>query len=232
MKIFVGVKKSDLETVADALAEKVEFIIWPDDNKKQSSCVFPAMKKLLPEMVCYIHFSGYKKLTTNELSAFGDKCINLHPAPPKYPGIGGINFALYNNEKSFGVTIHLMNKHIDNGKILDVITFPIGEYKDLNEALCNLARKRLIILEDIVNDILLTSFDKYCDKHSQNKFTWSNKMWLRKELNANQTVLIDGSNDKHELARTVRAFHTDIFPVKLKIEKRLFSLVELSDDEI
>ena len=34
--------------------------------------------------------------------------INFHPAPPEYPGIGCINFALYNNEGTFGVTCHHM----------------------------------------------------------------------------------------------------------------------------
>ena len=46
--------------------------------------------------------------------------INLHPGSPKYRGIGCLNYALYNKEKKFGFTIHLISKKIDCGKILNV----------------------------------------------------------------------------------------------------------------
>jgi hypothetical protein len=32
--------------------------------------------------------------------------INFHPASPAYPGIGCINFALYENASEYGVTCH------------------------------------------------------------------------------------------------------------------------------
>ena len=44
--------------------------------------------------------------------------INFHPGPPSYRGIGCVNFALSNNENIYGCTAHLMDKKIDNGKIL------------------------------------------------------------------------------------------------------------------
>mgnify|MGYP001163842977 FL=1 len=51
--------------------------------------------------------------------------INFHPGPPKYPGIGCFNFALYNNEKYYGVTMHEMSKIVDSGKIIKTKYFPI-----------------------------------------------------------------------------------------------------------
>ena len=36
--------------------------------------------------------------------------INFHPGPPKYPGIGCFNFALFKNEKIYGATMHEMKK--------------------------------------------------------------------------------------------------------------------------
>ena len=44
--------------------------------------------------------------------------INLHPGPPNYPGSGCVNFALYNEENSFGVTTHLMKQKVDSGSII------------------------------------------------------------------------------------------------------------------
>ena len=232
MKIFIGVKRSDFESVAQVLTERVEYISWPDDNNEKSDVISATMEKLESPQACYIHFSGYQRLSRNELKIFQNNCINIHPAPPKYPGVGGLNHALYNNEKFFGVTIHLMNSQIDDGRILNVIPFPINHYKCLQDAIGNLGELRLEILQDIVTDISQTSFTEYINKHNHNEFSWSKKMWSRKELDAMQTVSIDGLQHKHEIERRIRAFQTDKFPIQLKINKRLFSLVEVHDDKI
>lgn len=51
--------------------------------------------------------------------------INFHPGPPAYPGIGCTNFAIYNAEKVYGVTAHIMEEKVDTGKIIAVKRFPI-----------------------------------------------------------------------------------------------------------
>ena len=51
--------------------------------------------------------------------------INFHPASSSYPGIGCNNFALYNQEESFGVTCHYMLPMVDTGKIIASKIFPI-----------------------------------------------------------------------------------------------------------
>lgn len=55
----------------------------------------------------------------------GEVCINFHPGPPKYPGIGGYNFALYNGDKTYGVVCHFMEEKVDTGKIIQQTIFPI-----------------------------------------------------------------------------------------------------------
>ena len=52
--------------------------------------------------------------------------INFHPGPPKYRGIGCVNFALRNKEKYYGATAHLIEKTVDSGKILDAKLFKIS----------------------------------------------------------------------------------------------------------
>lgn len=51
--------------------------------------------------------------------------INFHPGPPEYPGIGCTNFAIYNCEKEFGITVHHMEEKPDTGDIITVERFPI-----------------------------------------------------------------------------------------------------------
>jgi methionyl-tRNA formyltransferase len=51
--------------------------------------------------------------------------INFHPAPPEYPGVGCYNFALYNEDATYGVTCHHMAPKVDSGNIIDVMRFPL-----------------------------------------------------------------------------------------------------------
>ena len=51
--------------------------------------------------------------------------INFHPGLPKYPGIGCYNYALWNEDKEYGVTVHQMDEEIDAGQIIDFIEFKI-----------------------------------------------------------------------------------------------------------
>jgi hypothetical protein len=51
--------------------------------------------------------------------------VNLHPAPPEYPGSGALHLALYENASSFGATAHMMQLPVDSGAILGVERFAI-----------------------------------------------------------------------------------------------------------
>ena len=58
--------------------------------------------------------------------------INLHNAPlPKYRGVRPINWALLNEEREHGVTIHKIHEGIDDGDILGRVTYPI--YPEIEE---------------------------------------------------------------------------------------------------
>ena len=54
--------------------------------------------------------------------------INFHPAPPKYPGTGCASYAIYNGERRYGATAHIMNDKYDDGAILRVKYFKISNY--------------------------------------------------------------------------------------------------------
>ncbi|MDC9597058.1 formyltransferase family protein [Xenorhabdus anantnagensis] len=51
--------------------------------------------------------------------------INFHPAPVRYRGIGGYQYAIDNKDTHFGVTCHYIDSQIDHGKIIKVIEFGI-----------------------------------------------------------------------------------------------------------
>ena len=59
------------------------------------------------------------------LNRLGYGAINFHPGPPSYPGWAPAHFALYNREREFGVTAHVMIEQVDAGPIIDTTLFPI-----------------------------------------------------------------------------------------------------------
>jgi amino acid adenylation domain-containing protein len=56
--------------------------------------------------------------------------INFHNSPlPKYAGLNATTWAILNNEKTYGVSWHLMNETVDAGDILKQPFFRIEEYE-------------------------------------------------------------------------------------------------------
>lgn len=51
--------------------------------------------------------------------------VNIHPAPPAYPGKRALEFALRDEVSSYGVTAHEMTLPVDSGPILAIQRFPI-----------------------------------------------------------------------------------------------------------
>jgi methionyl-tRNA formyltransferase len=110
-------------------AEDAAFLIrkyFKDSNIFFGDLNDPFPKDILDDHFDYIisYVSPWivpKKLLDNTKKA----AINFHPGPPEYPGIGCTNFAIYNNEKEFGITVHHMEKKVDSGKIILVKRFPI-----------------------------------------------------------------------------------------------------------
>ena len=68
-------------------------------------------------------FSGYTNLVSDEIIDF-NTCINIHYSLlPKYRGLHSIVWAILNDEDELGLSIHLMNKNIDDGDIIHQVSF-------------------------------------------------------------------------------------------------------------
>ena len=59
------------------------------------------------------------------LENLGHGAYNFHPGPPNYPGWAPFSFAIYENAKNYGVTLHKMTRLIDSGEIVGIHQFPI-----------------------------------------------------------------------------------------------------------
>ena len=150
-------------------------VIWTGNSKKK----FLIKKK-------YDFIFSYRAsiiLKTKDISMAKIAAINLHPGSPKYRGIGCLNYALYNKEKKFGFTIHLISKKIDCGKILFVRYFLINK----NSTVANLLQKThdqclkhsKVFFRNILSDA--SKIDFYKNKFKKEK--WSKVIKNKKELN-------------------------------------------------
>lgn len=123
--------------------------------------------------------------------------INLHPAPPEYPGIGCFNFALYNEEKKYGVTAHHMAEKVDTGKIIAVKRFPILESDSVYSLSIKSYGHMLSLFFEIVDSIITSRF--LPETHEM----WKRKPYTRKELE--ELCMISPDMKEDEIKKRIRA---------------------------
>jgi len=147
--------------------------------------------------------------------------INFHPGPPEYPGTGSCNWALYDEQKEFGVTAHLMNADVDAGPILEVVRFPICDC-DLPSVILTAQEYSLALFKKITEDIDKKGITAVSDRASKNvSLKWSGAARRASELDAMQFIRADITES--ELKRRVRAFHRVDYPLFTEIcGKRFF----------
>ena len=90
----------------------------------------PLINSLSDLPVCDILYSvQYNEILKQEhIDKAGEIAVNLHMAPlPEYRGANQFSFAIIENKKEFGTTIHKIDTGIDHGDILFQKRFPIPE---------------------------------------------------------------------------------------------------------
>ena len=94
-------------------------------SKKDLNEFFVLKKTLQNYAVDYIILAGFLlKIPEKMVRSYNNKIINIHPSLlPKYGGAGmygkNVHLAvLKNKEKTSGITIHFVNEHYDDGKVI------------------------------------------------------------------------------------------------------------------
>lgn len=124
--------------------------------------------------------------------------LNFHPAPPEYPGTGGLNWALYEDRDTFGVTCHHMTPSVDAGPIVEVRRFCILP----DDNVSSLFDRTHGHLEALACDIIAgIATGRPLPSSSE---TWGATARKRTELDAMMLVPPDATAE--ELARRKRAF--------------------------
>ena len=174
-------------------------VIWsvnPEDKLKS--------KKILNQKYDYIFcFRSFYILKENLLKKAKYAAINFHPGPPEYRGTGCLNYAMYNNEKYYGTTAHLMSPKIDYGKIINVKRFKILK-KNSVETLLEKTHKVLLKQAIEIINLLYKNYNNLNKLIEKSKnVRWSKKITKRRQLD--QFYNIKKNTSHKDLVKKIRS---------------------------
>ena len=144
--------------------------------------------------------------------------INFHPAPRWYRGSGGINWAVYNNDKSFGATVHLMNEKIDNGPIIHASNFPILKNYNYVSIQRRAYLESIKVFKRIITGLLknhqiyLNRKINYC---KMKKIIWKGRVRKINEIDYMQKIKFNYSKEK--IKKIIKATNIKDYPVYIDL---------------
>ena len=195
-------KKNDFWSSKFLKHLKKKFIVEVIYSSKPGGKLKKTKKKNYDYIFCFISYYILNKKLINKAKI---ACINFHPGPPKYRGVGCINYALYNKEKKYGVTAHFIDEKIDHGRIIKFQEFSITK-KDNLESLLNKTHLNLFKLaKEISNTASKNYFNilKYVKKSK--KYKWSKTIGTRKKLEKFYEIKFNSKKDV--LKRKIKALN-------------------------
>lgn len=130
--------------------------------------------------------------------------VNFHPAPPRWPGVGSASFALYEGDKEFGVTAHLMTAKVDSGPILRSISFPVLPEDDCELLWSRALHHSLTLFYDVAFDLAMKG------NVVPSGARWERPAITRKQFE--QWMVIPPGTPVEEIRRKVRALRHSRFP--------------------
>ena len=193
-------------------------VVWSSERNEKLPESIRILK--VDYILCYRSYLILPKSLIESAKFFS---INFHPGPPNYPGSGGVNFALYNDDDNFGVTVHLMDEKIDNGPILGTKYFPISDDDDVFKLLDRTHINLFSLFMEFTTN--LKQFGKgYIEKKCiENKgLAWNIVKRTSKDIENYR--LIDKDIDETEFLKRVKSFNYLDYPIELKLHGKTFSL--------
>lgn len=219
MKICLIINKNRLNSKKVISLVKKSFkeatIIDVSKNKSQLNRV--CNKKNFDYLISYLCPYKIKNKFLKKTTLYN---INFHPGPPVYPGFGCYNYAVFNNDKYYSCTAHLMNSRIDSGKIFQVEKFRLKKNISLSD-LIELSNKKLFVLfKKVLLKIISNKLKikKVCE--------WGKKKYTKKFFNDKFSTL-ELKINKEIFDRYIEATYNKKlgYPI-IKINKKKFKLYE------
>jgi methionyl-tRNA formyltransferase len=130
--------------------------------------------------------------------------VNVHPAPPRWPGVGAPCYALYEGDRTFGATVHLMEPRPDTGTILGVREFDIVPGESQSSLLERARQAALPLFADVLR-VLLEQGRPVPSGHQ-----WSGPPHTRRQFD--RWLTLDPAASAEEVERKIHAAAHPDFP--------------------
>lgn len=223
LKILLFLRENDpfskkIKVIAEGLFSKCSSIV--SNHSELSKDNLKLVKKWSGDYI--ICFRSKIILTKKILSKAKIAAINFHPGPPEFRGMGGLNFALFNNVKKYGCTAHIMDEKIDHGPIINTLYFNIGKKNNLADVLKKTQKKSFDQCKKILSG--LVNEKNYLKKNLKDneKKEWSDHLFTKKKLN--KFYFVDTKISKDTFLKKLRASNINNFHLYTKIHNKIFKL--------
>ena len=154
---------------------------------------------LKEEFMFLLTYSISEIITPELIEKFKNKCFNIHPAHPNYPGRDPQHYASYDSSEYYGAVLHRIEKKVDSGEILKVDLVKMGnDLSPLNFLKVGDDSAYKLI------DIFLSEINIYGNIIKENKnYSWG--LIKRKREDLKRLCYLDFNMDKEEIRRRERA---------------------------
>ena len=135
--------------------------------------------------------------------------VNLHMAPlPEYRGCNQFSFAIIEEAKEFGTTLHVLESGIDSGDLLFESRFPISNDETVVSLHRKTTEKSISLFQNSISAILTGDFERKPQKGFYN--IRKKGFHLRNEIKDIKQIDLNWEDDK--IDRYVRATYFPPFP--------------------
>lgn len=156
----------------------------------------------LPEVDLIISVQHHELLQQQDIDKARKIAVNLHLAPlPEYRGCNQFSFAILEDAREFGVTIHQMDTRIDHGAILFEKRFPVPEacwVKELHELA---VRKGEELFTESLPDFILGNYPLKPQKETGGRK--KSQLHFRNEMKQLKEITLD--LPEKEIEKRIRA---------------------------
>ena len=186
--------KSKIKKIAQDAELKLKLLVV--ENLKELEQAFLNKQDLLLSFGTNV-IVGEKILNNENLLS-----LNVHAAPPEYPGRDPHHFAIYDGVKEYGATLHVMKKKVDSGPIIEVKRFKVLPYDTPNKILTRANEASWILIKNLFKKI--SSGKKLMPLHN---ISWGKRITNRKMFL--EMCKLDVKISEQEFRRRLKAFSAE-----------------------
>lgn len=169
--------------------------------KANNITVFSKLDEL-PECDIIYSVQYHEILKQHHIDKASQIAVNLHMAPlPEYRGSNQFSFAIIEDKKEFGTTLHRIDTRIDHGDILFQKRFPIPENCWVNDLYLATYDSSLKLFKQTLSHVITGKYQLVAQESLVHKYGTS--LHMRKEMAA--LKVIDLNWDKEKIERHIRA---------------------------